>query len=196
MISFWNYLIFSRLLGGDRESFWYPHPNEQPAASAPPGHAADLCSSLPERTHDAASVLLCLGSERAHRHDAERAGSPPPLPVVLHQPTVTNRQAALSCAVLATGSTSVQSCRRRPAASAAPPVPCSVPTVPSAVAFKGKGARHANRCAGPWASALLAMPGGARCGTASFRRGLEYDSIGLEPVGCAPVTHNSILYHF
>ena len=44
--------------------------------------------------------------------------------------------------------------KRRPNAPAGPRVPCGVQPGPPPRRFSGKGALHANRCAGPWASAL------------------------------------------
>ena len=43
--------------------------------------------------------------------------------------------------------------------STAPPVPVAVcPSAPTPARRKGKGSKHANRCAGPWVSALDKMP--------------------------------------
>ena len=48
--------------------------------------------------------------------------------------------------------------KRRDRASDAPPVQCTMPGPEATHTSKGAGSVHANRCAGPYASALLNMP--------------------------------------
>jgi hypothetical protein len=86
------------------------------------------------------------------------------------------------------------------------PVPCvSYPTSSSTTAYKGMGSKHANRCAGPWASALSRMPPAPISGARRVAHGLgstpitadEFTAIEAEraaralvailPWGCAAV---------
>ena len=78
--------------------------------------------------------------------------------------------ATVSVGVLPLGSGRAQR-GRRAAVDSRPPVPVAV-GAPLPSRFRGKGAAHANACAGPWASALEAMPPPPLTGAKRARAGL------------------------
>ncbi|KAL1503030.1 hypothetical protein AB1Y20_011099 [Prymnesium parvum] len=74
--------------------------------------------------------------------------------------------------------------RRREGLSGAPVVHCSLPTndcAPS-LALRGKGAKHARLCAGPWASALASMPPMPLTGVKRAQAGLADTPLSSEDI--------------
>ena len=89
-----------------------------------------------------------------------------PPPRQQHPPPSTGGNAATYCQMLPNAACATLAPsehqrvgRRRTEASTAPPTPCTRVMLPSGLpAFKGKGSKHVSRCAGPWVSAMTAIP--------------------------------------
>ena len=156
-----------------------------PGAAPPParGHNGALAPAAPAAAIDAPETPsgLLLLPERVPPALSEPplalpappsepsalALAPPPAaasgPVTFYQPggpLALPPPPAVAVAIRPAGPPAQRLKRRRAGVSAEPPVPLALPegTAATAARFAGKGARHANRCAGPYACALERMP--------------------------------------
>ncbi|KAL1523010.1 hypothetical protein AB1Y20_017972 [Prymnesium parvum] len=144
---------------------------------APPG--SSLCVRSPERDPETATLVAPRPLSPEGPVTIYGASAPPP---------------SFPAIPLGTGAHAPGN--RRQGLSAEPAVGCAVPAISgNPAAFKGKGAKHARLCAGPWASALRNLPPLPLTGAKRARAGLaattltteDYDLVRRERAACALV---------